>query len=149
MNNVCNENGVCISESTCRIENQGNNVDEGAGINVYRNSMVVDNECDGNYFGIVVLNNDSKISNNTVQHNMHAGIITVASGNIIVQNKAEGNGFSQSPSVDNIDNYPLGNIVFGPGSFENCSVGPIIDVSASGDISTVSGADHPFANFIY
>ena len=149
MNNVCNENGVCISENTCLSGVLGSDLNVGAGIRVNSNSVVQDNECVGNYFGIAISDAGSTISNNKVQHNKHAGIITVAASNIIIQNKTEGNGFSPSPAVDSVDDYPLGEIVFGPGSFENCSVGPIYNVSTSGDISTLSGADHPFANFIY
>ncbi|MDF1696949.1 MAG: right-handed parallel beta-helix repeat-containing protein [Saprospiraceae bacterium] len=149
MHNVSNDNGICITESSCGSGNQGTNINQGAGIRAFRDAMIVDNECIGNYFGIAVSDAGSTISNNKVQKNKHAGIIAAATGNLIIKNKGEGNGFLQSPSITDIASYPLGNIVFGPGDFENSSVGPIINASTAGDISTLSGADHPFANFIY
>ncbi|MEM9819936.1 MAG: right-handed parallel beta-helix repeat-containing protein [Bacteroidota bacterium] len=158
MNNVSNDNGVCIANGTCGLgmNGQGNDIDQGAGIRGAQNMSLINNQCSGNYFGIVTTSSDNAIVNNNVQNNSHAGIIGVgvvgSVGSLFVGNTAEGNGFAQSPSVSNTDpqwGHPLGEIIFQINVQNNSGVGPIIDVSTSGDISTVMGATHPFANFIY
>lgn len=74
-------------------------------------------------------------------------------------NRIEGNNFGEGNCGVRIDPDGYGNIVIGntvsqagtaafdmpPGN----AWGPIIDVSAGGDLSGYSGADHPWANFIF
>ncbi|MDF1696947.1 MAG: right-handed parallel beta-helix repeat-containing protein [Saprospiraceae bacterium] len=151
INNVSNNNGTCIENGSCGegTNGQGTNEDQGAGISMFANAMVLSNQCNGNYFGIVAKSIDCLIIKNNLQNNSHAGILATANQSLYLKNSAENNGFQQSPSITDIIEYPSGNIVFSPGDFETSSVGPIIDVSTIGDISTLMGADHPFANFLY
>ncbi|MEM1321846.1 MAG: right-handed parallel beta-helix repeat-containing protein [Bacteroidota bacterium] len=151
MYNVSNDNGQCIANGTCGsgTNGQGVRTSHGAGIRTFANSRVAFNQCDGNYFGLVGAAADASFISNSAQHNRHAGIIGTGSGSLYLKNTAEGNGFAQSPTTSDITTYPLGNIVFSINIVNEISVGPIIDISNAGDISTLSGASHPFANFSY
>ena len=151
LDNISNDNGTCISDGSCGVgtNGQGSNEDQGAGILANSNAMVLKNTSSGNYFGLVLTGVDITANKNNVQNNSHAGILATNFLNLIIKNSAENNGFQQSPSITNTSTYPLGNIVFSSGDFEGSSVGPIINVYSAGDISTISGAGHPFANFIY
>ncbi|MEM1321844.1 MAG: right-handed parallel beta-helix repeat-containing protein [Bacteroidota bacterium] len=148
MNNVSNDNGVCIDNATCPTGGgTGINTDEGAGIRAVSNTILINNHCSGNYFGIVVTSTDASVIGNDVKNNSHAGILGTSSGCLYLTNTAQGNGFAQSPTVSNLSTYPMGEVVFR--SNNNLSFGPIINVSNAGDISTVNDSDHPFANFVY
>ncbi|MEM1321845.1 MAG: right-handed parallel beta-helix repeat-containing protein [Bacteroidota bacterium] len=149
--NVSNNNGQCITNGTCGIgtNGQGENTSQGAGIRTFANARIMYNQCDGNYFGIVAAGSDGTFISNSTQHNRHAGIFGRISGSLYLKNTAEGNGFAQSPSTSDLAIYPLGDIVFSPLAYPGSSIGPVIDVSNAGDISTLSGASHPFSNFTY
>lgn len=150
MNNVSNNNGVCITDVTCSTGGGvGSNVSHGAGIRTYANSVIINNQCIGNYFGILMLSSDATLAGNDVQNNSHAGIMGTSSGCLHINNSAHGNGFQQSPTITDLSTYPMGEIVFRSSAFTGGSIGPIIDLSGAGDISTVSDSDHPFANFVY
>jgi len=147
INNVSNENGVCITNSNCSSGGGlGTNTSQGAGIRTFANSVILNNQCSGNYFGIVISSTDATVKGNNVQNNRHAGILSTSSGSLIIQNTAHGNGYQQSPSVSDLTTYPMGDIEF---NSINISLGPIINVTSAGDISTISGSTHPFANFVY
>jgi parallel beta-helix repeat protein len=69
----------------------------------------------------------SRIEGNTVTDN-RVGIVTTLSGGFIIKNSAEANN----------TNYSLAS---------GSAYGPIVNVDGSGDMSSVSNADHPWANF--
>ncbi|MEO1438117.1 MAG: right-handed parallel beta-helix repeat-containing protein, partial [Bacteroidota bacterium] len=132
MNNSSNENGTCIDNVTCDSNGGlGSNTNHGVGIRTFSNTVVLNNQCNGNYFGIVNLGTDVAVINNQVQFNKHAGIHVQTSGSIFIGNTGQGNGYSQAPGVSDISSsgYPLGNIVFRSSAFSGGAIAPIIDVS--------------------
>ena len=76
------------------------------------------------------------IENNGVTDNEEDGIRVVGPGAFVISNRAAGN--LDATNADS--NYDL---------HSSTNHGPIINVTSQGDISTVNGADHPYANFIY
>ncbi len=86
--------------------------------------------------GIQIRFSDNIIENNTVVDNGRSGIDSNGNGSLIIGNRASGNG----PNSTTIVNYNFGTGHAG---------GPVIDISGVGDISAVTGADHPLANYEY
>jgi parallel beta-helix repeat protein len=110
---------------------------DGDGILVTGRSSVIGNLCEnntnttGNGAGIHTpfFASDCRIEGNQVSNN-DIGFFIEDVGNLIIANRLTGNTASHSIVAGN-------------------AVGPWIDVSGQADISTVSGADHPWANLGY
>ncbi|MEO1438116.1 MAG: right-handed parallel beta-helix repeat-containing protein, partial [Bacteroidota bacterium] len=151
VNNASNDNGWCMANNSCLPVAQGTDIDQGAGIVGSSNTVIKNNQCLGNYFGILVTGFDMTVIGNQVQDNAHAGIMGLQSGILIIKNTTANNGCEQAPSISNTNptnGYPLGEITLRPSASNGGAFGPIIDISTGGDLSTVTGATHPFANFI-
>ena len=108
-----------------------------SGIRIIGNGgYVFNNLCSTNqYAGISgiasIANQDTKIQGNQLLQNKYVGLVLMKNGGLVIQNYAGGTGNG------------------GPGfSFRGTATyGPIIQVKAAGDISTVPNANHVFANF--
>ncbi len=101
------------------------------GIRTFANSWVINNkvhENDGD--GIRISSTDCLVEGNSITDNDRFGLAVTSSGSLIINNKAAGN----------LTNYDIIN---------TSAFGPIVDVTGAGDISTVTNADHPLANFVY
>lgn len=103
--------------------------DNQTGISAGLASRVVNNAAHNNGTGITT-NGASHIEANTVSDSGGTAIQCTGSGALVIKNRV-----SASGGFD----YDLGSSAFGP----------IIDLSAGGDASAVTGADHPLANIIY
>lgn len=73
---------------------------------------------------------DIKVDGNTLTDNDVVGLIMDSGGGLVVRNRAAGN----------VTQYSL---------HTDTNRGPVVDVAGEGDISTVTNADHPLANFEY
>jgi len=73
---------------------------------------------------------DIRVDGNMITDNDFAGIWMKSGGGLVIRNVATGN----------LTNYTLD---------ANTNRGPVVDVTISGDISTVLNSDHPLANFEY
>ncbi|MEM6398383.1 MAG: right-handed parallel beta-helix repeat-containing protein [Bacteroidota bacterium] len=141
MYNVVNGNGQCwLDGGGC-----AGIADDGAGINASFGTQLLNNTCSGNIMGIRISGVDNYVSDNQVQNNRHVGLVTISEGSLIIRNRGANNGFNPVPELQATGNDPDGNIIIDP----NCTFGPIIDVSASGDIVNTLGADHPYANYVH
>jgi hypothetical protein len=111
-----------------------------------------------NRWGIVA-GNACYVSNNNSIGNGEVGIRCGGSGG---GNRIDGNNVSGSPIGIQVEGANLGGLVIRntvrPGAsgtaFDiqtatNTSLGPIVDVTGGGDISSVTNSDHPWANFVY
>lgn len=141
INNIANDNGRCW------LDGGGCNgiADDGAGIRAFTNAQLINNTCNDNIMGIRISSTDTYVADNYVEGNRHAGIAVTRSGCLIIRNRASNNGFSTIQGLIDAGDNPSGNITIDP----NSTFGPIIDVSAAGNILNTAGAAHPYANFIY
>ncbi len=140
------ETGIEVS-SDCIVANSVANYN---GKNI--NSALPDSSI---HSGIRVTGNGGYLFNNVCSKNEYAGIAAVALsaqdtkivGNLITQNDHIGILVKKSGGIV-VNNY-VGGTVHGPGyDFRGTvSYGPIIDVRGAGSLSTVTNADHPFANY--
>ncbi len=126
--------GIEVS-SSCKISYCNSSYNNGDGITVTGTTGVL--------FGNVAHENDLAgincsstsdcdivIENNRFTDNDVDGLVMAGPGGLVISNKAAGN----------LNNYNF---------HTNTNHGPIVDVTGSGDISTVTNADHPYANFEY
>ena len=109
--------------------------------------------------GIVISDEGSNVHDNTCVSNYNHGILCEGTRNRIDANmiatRTTGNGITVEEGA-NI-NIIIRNTVAVQGTAvaydihvnSGASYGPIVDVSPGGDISIVSGASHPWANFVY
>ncbi len=123
--------GIVVSLGS-HVRNCTSAVNTGHGIEAHNRCYIIGNTCDRNGYtatgaGILVRFNWSRIEANNVMA-QDLGIDVDGQNNLIIKNSAGGN----------TDNY---DIVAGN------SYGPILNVVGVGDISSVTGADHPWANF--
>ncbi len=95
-----------------------------------RRSRVLGNICFFNGIGLDVRGEASTIEENCCAENSEIGLKVQSAENMIVSNTMNGNGTNVSMAAGN-------------------SHGPIVNVAGVGDITSVPGADHPWANFIY
>ena len=122
-------NGFEITSGTLRSSIAYNNA--GHGILALANSTIVGNNAHENDLaGIHVPQSDCYIEGNQLTDNDTAGIDVLVGGNLIIRNAAAGN----------LTNF---NVV------TNAAFGPILSVTNAGDLSGISAADHPWANFDY
>jgi len=136
------EDGIDTSaESLVQDCNAGLNV--GHGINASSNNRIIGNVCHENDLsGIFTSASRTLIQDNRVTDNDDIGILVTSFNCFVFGNVAAGNVDDPSNNDGEIfDN----NIQVSA----NSNYGPIIDVTNVGDISTIAGANHPFANFIY
>jgi len=111
-----------------------------------------------NRWGIVA-GNACYVSNNNSIGNGEVGIRCGGSGG---GNRVDGNNVSGSPVGIQVEGTNLGGIVirntvrpsisgtaFDIQTGTNTSLGPVVDVTAGGDISSITNANHPWANFVY
>ena len=111
-----------------------------------------------NRWGIVA-GNACYVSNNNSIGNGEVGIRCGGSGG---GNRIDGNNVSGSPIGIQVEGTYLGGLVirntvrpsesgtaFDIQTATNTSLGPIVDVTGGGDISSVTNSDHPWANFVY
>jgi hypothetical protein len=111
-----------------------------------------------NRWGIVA-GNACYVSNNNSIGNGEVGIRCGGSGG---GNRVDGNNVSGSPVGIQVEGTNLGGLVirntvrpsasgtaFDIQTATNTSLGPIVDVTGGGDISSVTNASHPWANFVY
>lgn len=111
----------------------------GDGLLLGSRSAAVGNLCAGNGLlnggpsaGIRATGTDCRIEGNTLIGNAR-GVAADGAGCLVVRNAA-----TAAPGQSATTNFVLGAAV---------SFGPIVDVSAGGDLSGVAGASHPLANF--
>lgn len=136
-------NGIDIGFE-CLVQYCNTALNNGHGIRARARSRIINNVCHENDLsGIYTIGTRVLIQDNRVTDNDDIGIFVESSDCFIFRNFAAGN-------VDATNNNPTGityddDFQINSGS----SFGPIIDVSGVGDISAVSGSDHPFANFKY
>ena len=102
-------------------------------------STVIGNNCNSNGFGAgsgagIFSAGSDRIEGNTVQSN-DRGIQVIGTHSLILRNSASGN---TDPGPAPAPNY----VIAASNSF-----GPIVNVSAVGDISGTANANHPWANF--
>ncbi|MEM9598851.1 MAG: right-handed parallel beta-helix repeat-containing protein, partial [Acidobacteriota bacterium] len=103
----------------------------GHGVRTFANSYIIGNKFHENDLdGIRISSTDVHVIGNQVTDNDQVGIQVTSSGCFIVQNTASGN----------VTNW---NII------STSAFGPILDVTAAGDLSAIAGADHPWANFTF
>lgn len=139
--NTANNNGSCFTSGNCDPSLLQNGA-VGAGIRAFANVQVINNICRGNYYGVRMSSADAFVSDNVVTDNAHAGLTLSNTGSFAIRNRANNNGFDPIPTANTVP----GNYSFNISS----SFGPIVDLSGvTGDISSVTNSDHPFANFIY
>ncbi|WP_395377230.1 beta strand repeat-containing protein [Marinicella sp. W31] len=101
------------------------------GFRTFANSWLIENkahENDGS--GIRIQSTDCLVEGNNVTDNDITGIFVSSSGSFIVNNTASGN----------VVNYDI---------ITTSTFGPIVDVTNVGDITSVTNADHPYANFVF
>lgn len=115
------------------------------GIRTFANAWVINNkvhENDG--AGIRISSQDCVVEGNSFTDNDNGGLVVTSAGNLIINNKAAGNFITDDPSTG-ATRDPSYEIVTGN------AFGPIVDLSTGsvGDLSSVTNADHPFANFVY
>ena len=106
----------------------------GSGISVDSRCVVRDNQCSLNSTGIYIFTERNRVEENNVTANTDVGIRAPAGtsiNNLIIRNTASAN-------VTLDYSIAVGN-----------SVGPIVNVAGLGDISGVTGSEHPWANFVY
>jgi parallel beta-helix repeat protein len=120
------------------------NIQHGISLNqncLVRANMCQSNDADGDATGagIYAISSGNRIEGNSVISNAH-GIqipdIPNAINNLVIKNSARANQESGTPSA-NFDIRLLN------------SYGPIINVAQMGNMSSVTGSDHPWANFEY
>ena len=106
------------------------------GIVIADHCTVLDNVCEG-HAGVLGAGIDAPGARNRIEGNHVAGnLVGIRSStagsidNLIIRNSATSNTTEYDISAVN-------------------SFGPIVDVSAASDISAVTGADHPWANFVH
>ncbi|MEM9836699.1 MAG: right-handed parallel beta-helix repeat-containing protein, partial [Bacteroidota bacterium] len=133
--------GTCVAAGTCT-QSLLESGSVGAGIRTFANSQVTDNVCRNNFYGIRISSTDTYVSDNIVTGNSHAGLTLSSSGSFAIRNRAQNNGFNPIPSATTASgNYTILN---------NASFGPIIDLSSTtGNLLSIPGINHPYANFIY
>ncbi len=101
------------------------------------NSYLINNYAHANRgAGIQSANSDNVVENNVVLDNLRSGIDGRNSGSLIIGNRASGNG----PNSSTVVNYTIST---------GTAAGPIININGVGDISAVSGGDHPLVNYEY
>jgi len=104
---------------------------------------ILNNHCHGNSLsGISCSSSRALIQGNSMTDNEDIGLFVVANDCLVINNVASGN---TDDTSNNSGNTYDPNIQIQAGS----SYGPIIDVSGAGDLSNITDADHPKANFIY
>ena len=139
INNSTNDNGQCWTNSDECTFTSG-----GAGIRASVNAQIINNTCNDNVIGILISSQDSYASDNYCEGNRHAGLIVTSPGSLIIRNRGYRNGYSPIQELTDAGNTS-GNIVIDPAS----TFGPIIDISAAGNIISTPAANHPYANFEY
>ena len=109
------------------------------GMFLFNNNRIVGNLVDGNSHGSGIVLAGSSVANvidgNTLISNPTAGIVLNNSGvanNFVIRNTARGAG---------ANNYLTGT--------NSNAFGPIVNTAGTNDISAVSNANHPWANFSY
>ena len=132
-----NQNSGIAGGNGSRVEKCDCSNNQQAGIFILSGSSAINNTCTNN-----------NLSNQAPYANISAGF---GSGGCVVR------GNTVSGGTDGIRAFTAGTLVVGNSVF-GCTVpynlsvaayGPIIDVSAGGDISLIAGSDHPDANFIH
>ena len=107
-----------------------------SGIRIVGNGgFIYNNQCIGNHFagisGIASTSTqDTKVQSNWVMDNEYVGILMVKSGGLVIQNYVSGTANGPGYRFRSTTNH-----------------GPIIQVKGAGVLSTVTHADHPFANY--
>ncbi len=99
-------------------------------VTTQRRNLVDNNLSFFNGTGFDVRSNGSTLRNNLAAENSATGFAVSGKGHILMANTANGNGTNYDIATGN-------------------SHGPIVGVAGVGDISTVPGANHPWANFAY
>ena len=123
-------NGIDVASASL-VRNNSTSLNNGNGIRATSNAWIFKNKSHENDLdGILVAGTDSLVEGNAITDNDVTGLNVTTSLNLIISNKAAGN---------------LVNYTIDPGS----SFGPIVDVTNAGDLTTVTNADHPFANFTF
>ena len=123
------------ADENCAVRNCLAALNEGSGIHLIGQSGAVinnvahENDLNGIHCSNVTLA-DIKIDGNTLTDNDEDAIKMDSGGGLVVRNVAAGNS---------------GNYVLHP----NTNHGPLVNVVSVGDISSVTNADHPLANFLY
>ena len=135
--------GIRLS-SECTVESCVTAYNEGHGIySASTRSRILNNVSHENDLsGIYCSGTQTLIQDNRVTDNDDIGIFVVSNDCFVFRNVASGNiDDTSNNGGDAYDN----NMEIDPDS----NFGPIINVAGMGDISTISGADHPKANFIF
>ncbi|WP_395377231.1 beta strand repeat-containing protein [Marinicella sp. W31] len=117
--------------SASLVRNNISSLNNGHGFRAFANAWIINNKSHENDLdGIRVSSPDCMIDGNTITDNDEIGLNVTAGGSFIIRNKAAGN---------------LTDYAIDPTS----AFGPIINAVNAGDLSAITNADHPFANFTY
>jgi hypothetical protein len=113
------------------------------GIRTFANSFIRRAVANNNdEIGIRISSTDGSVLESVAINNDFAGIAATSSGGYFASNRAA---FNNEMDLMLMPAQPFGNFdILGTSAY-----GPIIDVSAGGDLTTYVGADHPKANFSY
>ena len=123
-------NGFDMS-SACILRSSIAGLNDGHGIRTFANAWIIDNVSHENDLdGIRISSTDAHVIGNHLTDNDNGGIVVTSSGNLIVKNTMTGN----------VTNFLITNA---------STYGPFVNVEADDDISTVTNADHPWANLIF
>ncbi|MHC4698638.1 MAG: MopE-related protein [Planctomycetota bacterium] len=126
------------------VSNTGTGIETGAG-SLVRNSRAIQNSGHG-----ILASDGSVVKGCIASSNDNAGIGVTGSGNRIQGNHVTGN--ERGIDVDGTDNIIIKNTAGGNTTDYDIalgnSFGPVVLVGGVGDITSVGGADHPWANFM-
>ncbi|MEM1321847.1 MAG: right-handed parallel beta-helix repeat-containing protein [Bacteroidota bacterium] len=119
----------CTVRNCIAANNEGSGIQLTGQTGVIINNTVHENDING-----IICSNTAlsgiRVDGNTITDNDVVGLVMQGGGGLVVRNMAAGNAANFSLQT-------------------NTNRGPVVDVRAVGDISTVTNADHPLANFEY